>query len=66
MSDIIRQLRSNSAEQDARENSRQIARAIRAGRQPLPDAPPVYVPPAKPAFGGGVQPVWVLNMPRSR
>lgn len=66
MSDIIRHLRGNSEEQEARENSRQIARAIRAGRQPMPDAPPIYNPPAKPLMGGGPAVTWVLNMPRIR
>lgn len=66
MSDIIRQLRHIDEEMEARANRRQIARTISAGRQPQPDAPPAYTPPIRPLMGGGVQPVWVLNMPRIR
>jgi hypothetical protein len=63
---ILARLLDSRAEQEQRENTRQIARAIRNGRQPMPQSPPVYNPPSKPLMGGGVQPVWVLNMPRVR
>lgn len=65
MSDIIRLFRQREEEQAAREAQRQMVRAARAGRQPLPDAPPVYTPAAKPLVPAGIQPVFVLNMPRS-
>lgn len=64
MSDIIRKLRQIDEEAEARATRRQIARTIRAGQQPQPDAPPIYTPPTRPLVGGGVTPVFVLNMPR--
>ena len=66
MRDIMAQLRYLDAEQEARANRQQIARTIRAGKQRAPQSPPIYNPPTKPLTGGGVQPVWVLNMARVR
>lgn len=66
MSEIIRKLRRIDEEMEARAMRRQIARTILAGRQPEPQSPPMPTLPAQPLMGGGVQPVFVLNMPRIR